>query len=65
QGGKSARPIWSGYMTRVYRDKETGYGKGYFERPSTGLDMTIDCSRYSSAGSDTIPVIDKPFEKPY
>jgi len=47
QGGRSARPIWDGYMTRVYRHPETGYKKGFFKRPAGGLDMTLDCNRYS------------------
>lgn len=54
QGTKSARPIWSGFMTRVYRDKDTGYGKGFFKRPLTGLDMTLDCSQYISTDSTVV-----------
>src|SRR5690606_8203249 len=53
-GTRSARPIWDKYMQKVYRNPEVGYQKGYFKRPSTGLDMTLDCSKYSDAaeGSD-------------
>ncbi len=45
-GTRSARPIWDKYMVKVYRSPETGYPKGFFRRPATGLDMTLDCSRY-------------------
>jgi penicillin-binding protein 1A len=46
-GSKSARPIWDKYMVKVYRTPEVGYPKGFFKRPSSGLDMTLDCSKYS------------------
>jgi penicillin-binding protein 1A len=52
QGGKTAAPIWDKYMTRVYRDKELGYGKGVFRRPAMGLDITLDCSQHNSASGD-------------
>jgi penicillin-binding protein 1A len=57
QGGKTARPIWDKYMTRVYAHPEVGYGKGQFKRP-TKLDMTLDCSQYASQDS-TLVVDDK------
>jgi hypothetical protein len=34
-------------MVKIYRTPEVGYPKGFFKRPSTGLDMTLDCSRYA------------------
>ena len=43
QGGKSARPIWEKYMLKVYADPETGITKGQFKRPSSGLDISLDC----------------------
>lgn len=49
-GTRSARPIWDKYMVKVYRNPEIGYPKGYFRRPSTGLDMTLDCSKYADTG---------------
>jgi len=52
-GSKSARPIWSKFMTKVYQDPNTTYGKGYFKRPKSGLDMSLDCSRYASASDTT------------
>jgi penicillin-binding protein 1A len=36
---------------KVYENPETGYGKGPFKRPSSGLDITLDCSKH--AASDT------------
>ena len=46
QGGTTARPIWVGYMTRVYADKTLDYKKGQFKRPAGGLDISLDCSAY-------------------
>lgn len=51
-GTRSARPIWDKYMVKVYRTPETGYPKGYFRRPSTGLDITLDCSKYANSGGE-------------
>ena len=48
QGGKTARPIWASYMLKVYGDKTLEYTKGQFKRPSSGLDMTLDCSAYDT-----------------
>jgi penicillin-binding protein 1A len=48
-GSKSARPIFDKYMVKVYRNPEVGYAKGAFRRPSTGLDMTLDCSKYAES----------------
>jgi penicillin-binding protein 1A len=58
QGSKTARPIWDGYMTRVYRAPEIGYEKGYFKRPANGLDMTLDCSKHQTE-SDTLISVDE------
>jgi penicillin-binding protein 1A len=57
-GSKSARPIWDKFMVKVYEHPEVGYGKGQFKRPASGLDMTLDCSRY--AGSDTTQIQTEP-----
>ena len=46
QGGKTARPIWAGYMTKVYADTQLEYKKGQFMRPSSGMDISLDCSAY-------------------
>ena len=45
-GGRTARPVWEKFMTRVYQDPSTGYGKGKFKMPADGLDMTLDCEQY-------------------
>ncbi len=51
QGGKTARPIWDRYMVKVYENPEVGYGKGIFKRPSSGLDMTLNCNQYAETDS--------------
>ena len=51
QGGKTARPIWEKYMIKVYENPEVGYGKGLFKRPSTSLDMTLNCNEYAESDS--------------
>lgn len=45
-GALSARPIWDKFMTKVYADAEVEILKGKFKRPSTGLDITLDCDKY-------------------
>jgi len=47
QGGQSARPIWNKYMLKLYADPSSGITKGQFKRPSSGLDMTLDCSKHN------------------
>ncbi|MGC4023111.1 MAG: penicillin-binding transpeptidase domain-containing protein [Cyclobacteriaceae bacterium] len=42
QGARSARPIWAKFMTKVYADPSTGIAKGFFKRPSSGVDISID-----------------------
>ncbi len=51
QGSKTARPIWDRYMVKVYENPEIGYGKGQFKRPSSGLDITLDCSKHAASDS--------------
>jgi penicillin-binding protein 1A len=51
-GAVSALPMWGKFMTKVYADPLTGVKKGTFKRPSNGLDITLDCSRYQ-VGSDS------------
>jgi penicillin-binding protein 1A len=57
QGGKSARPIWDKFMTKVYADPATGIVKGQFKRPASGLDMTLDCSKHEL--SDSLKMFDE------
>jgi penicillin-binding protein 1A len=46
QGGKTARPIWASYMTRIYADPAIEYKKGQFKRPASGMDISLDCRAY-------------------
>ncbi len=55
-GTRSARPIWSKFMTKVYADSTTGIRKGQFKRPLSGLDITLDCAKYQDADSLQIEV---------
>ena len=43
QGGRSARPLWDKFMMKAYADPESGITKGQFKRPSSGLDISLDC----------------------
>jgi penicillin-binding protein 1A len=61
QGGKSARPIWDGFMTRLYADKVSGITKGQFKRPASGMDISFDCGKFSEE-SDSIIVDDEPMD---
>lgn len=53
-GSKTARPIWDKYMVKVYANPEVGFAKGYFKRPASGLDITLDCNKYQSTDSTDI-----------
>ena len=46
QGARMAMPIWIEYMKQVYADERLDYEKGSFERPSTGINIEIDCNKY-------------------
>jgi penicillin-binding protein 1A len=46
QGGRTARPIWELFMKSVYNDNELEYSKGKFRRPTSGIDVSLDCSKY-------------------
>jgi penicillin-binding protein 1A len=58
-GSKSARPIWDKFMTQVYEHPEVSYPKGMFRRPSSPLDMTLDCSQYAPSDSTAAPIQDE------
>jgi penicillin-binding protein 1A len=51
QGSRSARPIWDKFMMKVYADTATHISKGRFRTPATGLDITLDCSRFEQPDS--------------
>jgi penicillin-binding protein 1A len=59
-GTKSARPIWSNFMTKVYADPKTGIVKGQFKRPPTGVDLNFDCSKVTE--SDSTYQVEEPFD---
>jgi penicillin-binding protein 1A len=56
QGSKTARPIWDKYMVSIYDHPETGYQKGFFKTPASGMDMNLDCRRYHAADSTGSPL---------
>lgn len=55
QGIRTARPIFSNFMLKVYADKESGIVKGRFPQPRSGLPFLGDCSRHNDA--DSIEVV--------
>lgn len=52
-GSRTARPIWSRYMLKVYADPTLGIKKGFFKVPPD-LGIRLDCNAYSK--SDTTQV---------
>ncbi len=46
QGSRTARPIWSKYMSKVYEDSSLGITKGPFPKPERPISIEIDCSKY-------------------
>jgi penicillin-binding protein 1A len=58
QGGRTARPIWEKYMLKVYDNPNVPYSKGMFRRPTSSLDMTLNCNQYIQSDSTvTEPVL--------
>lgn len=49
QGGKTALPIWGKYMLKAYADPKTGIVKGPFKRPTSGVDVSIECARATNS----------------
>ena len=60
QGGRTARPIWSKYMTNIYADEELGYEKGRFQTPVKGIDVVLDCSKYKTEDLSDSTVVTQP-----
>ena len=60
QGGKTARPIWANYMIKAYADPLSGITKGKFKVPTSGMDITLDCSRFLQ--QDSIKLDQKPWD---
>lgn len=46
QGSRTARPIWSKFMSKVYEDSSLGITKGPFPKPERPISIEIDCSKY-------------------
>ncbi|HCM76571.1 MAG TPA: transglycosylase, partial [Cytophagales bacterium] len=61
QGGRSARPIWDKFMMKAYNDPESGITKGQFQRPSSGLDISLDCLKVSQQ-QDSVEVEVQPWD---
>lgn len=61
QGTRTARPIWEKFMLKVYADETVDYKKGFFQRPRSGLDITLDCAQYPGADSTQV-VDDRPWD---
>ncbi|MCE2896169.1 MAG: transglycosylase domain-containing protein [Flammeovirgaceae bacterium] len=62
QGGKTARPIWDKFMVKTYADPKTGIAKGFFKRPSSGVDVSFDCSKNSDLPDSVRKVDEKPWD---
>jgi penicillin-binding protein 1A len=62
QGGRTARPIWDKFMTKVYAQPELGYVKGPFRRPSRGIDVHLDCDQYKVPGDTVIIEEEEPWD---
>ena len=60
-GTRSARPIWSIFMTKVYADPTSGITKGQFKRPASGLDISFDCGKFTEE-SDSVVVDEEPWD---
>ncbi len=66
QGAKTAMPIWNTFMLKVYADKDLGYDKGPFPRPTKPLSVEINCDKYKNPSledADSLAVQQKPVEK--
>ena len=48
-------------MLKAYADPNSGLVKGQFKRPSSGVDMSLDCSRLIIP-SDTVKVDEEPWD---
>jgi penicillin-binding protein 1A len=62
QGGRTARPIWDKFMTKIYARPELGYAKGPFRRPSRGIDVHLDCDQYKVPGDTLIIEEEEPWD---
>lgn len=49
QGASMALPIWGIFMQKVYADKSIKISKGAFERPSSKIEIELDCKKVQDA----------------
>lgn len=56
QGSRTARPIAEKFMLKVYADETLPYKKGPFERPASGIDINLDCNRYTQSDTTIVTV---------
>lgn len=61
-GARTARPIWDIFMRKVYEDQELAYEKGPFQQPQEGIDVTLDCDKYSTVESDSVILEEEPWD---
>jgi len=61
QGARTARPIWDKFMVKVYADPQSGITKGQFRRPSTGLDISLDCLKVNE-NADSLAIDIQPWD---
>jgi penicillin-binding protein 1A len=61
QGGRTAMPIWDGFMMRVMKDKELGFRKTKFTAPENPLSIEVDCEAYNQARPSADPVLPDAF----
>jgi penicillin-binding protein 1A len=62
QGGKTARPIWDKFMVKAYADPKTGIVKGFFRRPSSGVDVSFDCGKQNDLPDSIRKVDEEPWD---
>ena len=60
QGGRTARPIWDKYMIQTYLDPTTGITKGKFRLPASGMDISLDCTKFLQP--DSVRLNEKPWD---
>jgi penicillin-binding protein 1A len=63
QGARTGLPIWSKFMAKTYKDPKTGIMKGFFKRPSSGVDVSFDCgSKYTELPDSVRKVDEEPWD---
>jgi penicillin-binding protein 1A len=62
QGGKTALPIWNKFMAKTYKDPKTGITKGFFKLPSSGVDVSFDCGKYTELPDSVRKADEEPWD---